>query len=664
MKKTRFTGRMLAVMLSACLCAECLAYMNPAEVQAGDVQDAQTEGTQADDGTADSEGKESVDETSGGTGGSDGSGNSSGAAGNDADEKTGSGVSGEEGAYSKENSENAGNGKTGREGDRADAEGISGGAGTGMEEQPMAASVGLQEAKSFADEYAFLAEFKKISSKVSEDPHDGRFYYSGSNIKPEIEGVYSLKEITEDDAKKLEADTETKNQVYRTVDKDKKPRFFQKETRLAANTDYTVKYPSSCKLPGTYELKVCAVSGSGKYTGEMAVTYEIVEKSHKWGSWSTVSAATVFKAGSKKRTCSVCKTTETAAISKLKATAKVNMTTIKLKRKQSTTKFKVSGLAKGDSVKSYKSSNKKLFTVDKKGKIKAKNKSGTAKLTVTLKSGKKVTAKVKVQKGTVKTTKVTVNTSKLTLLKGGKYTLKTSMAPLTTQQKMKFSSSNKKVASVSSKGVITAKKKGTAKITVKSGGKKKTVTVSVQTKTFAKGDTNGFLNSCKKIANIIMTDGNWIYYSGPGMKKSLAEARDHNPRQTSCANFVNLCMQDFGTLEPGMAFYSNGKGQLIYQGSSSLKARTKAMVEKNYDIINLGGVKAVKAGLQPGDICLYKGHTNVFAGLDSKGVPTWYDGGRNATSDGKPESGYFTHMFRTSNLNSLPVYIVLRLKKK
>lgn len=339
------------------------------------------------------------------------------------------------------------------------------------------------------------------------------------------------------------------------------------------------------------------------------------------------------------------------------------MTTITLRRKQSTTKFKVSGLATGDYVKSYKSSNKKIFTVDKKGKITAKNKSGTAKLTVTLASGKKATAKVKVQKGTVKTTKLTVNTSSLVLLKGGTYTLKTTRAPLTTQQKVTYSSSNKKVATVSSKGVITAKKKGTAKITVKSGSKKKTVKVTVQIKTFPKGDTNAFLNACQKIANTIMTDGNWIYYSGSGMKKSFAEARDYTPRQTSCANFVNFCMQEFGTLEPGMAFYSDGNGKLVYQGSSSKKAATKKLVEKNYDIINIGGKKAIKAGLEPGDICLYKGHTNVFAGLNSDGVPMWYDGGRNSTSDGKPQSGYFTNMYRASYFNSMPIYIVLRMKK-
>lgn len=503
---------------------------------------------------------------------------------------------------------------------------------------------------SFKNETSIVIQFKKTVSKVNSDPDDGKYYCKGSNMRP-VMLVYYDKEIS--DISNISKD--------KVVEKNGKT---YQRTLLTKNTDYTVDYPDetteSCKYPGKYELVVKAKSAN--YTGSRTIAYELVEKEHDWSAWKTTVNATVFNEGSKQRTCSICKKVETKVIAKAKATIKLNMTKITLKRKQSTTKFKVSSLAAGDYVKSYKSSNKKIFTIDKKGKIKAKNKSGTAKLTVTLASGKKATAKVKVQKGTVKTTKLTVNTSSLVLLKGGNYTLKTARSPLTTQQKVTFSSSNKKVATVSSKGVITAKKKGTAKITVKSGSKKKTVKVTVQVPTFPKGDTNAFLKSCQKIAGIIENDGNWIYYSGSGMKKSFAEARAYNPRRTSCANFVNFCMQDFGTLEPGMAFYSDGNGKLIYQGNSSMKAATKAMVEQNYDIINIGGKKAVDAGLQPGDICLYKGHTNVFAGLNSEGVPTWYDGGRNSTADGKPGS-VFTHMFRTSYLNSMPVYIVLRMKK-
>ena len=50
--------------------------------------------------------------------------------------------------------------------------------------------------------------------------------------------------------------------------------------------------------------------------------------------------------------------------------------------------------------------------------------------------------------------------------------LKATVSPKKSSVKgVKFTSSNKKVATVSSKGVVTGKKKGTAKITVKSGSK-------------------------------------------------------------------------------------------------------------------------------------------------------------------------------------------------
>ena len=69
MKKRRFAGRTTAVIISACLFAECLAYMNPAEVQAGDVQDVQTEESQTD-GVFPGGGQEPADEEAGGTVGS------------------------------------------------------------------------------------------------------------------------------------------------------------------------------------------------------------------------------------------------------------------------------------------------------------------------------------------------------------------------------------------------------------------------------------------------------------------------------------------------------------------------------------------------------------------------------------------------------------------
>ena len=58
--------------------------------------------------------------------------------------------------------------------------------------------------------------------------------------------------------------------------------------------------------------------------------------------------------------------------------------------------------------------------------------------------------------------------------------VRTVVTPLTVTDKVKYLSSNKKVASVNAKGVITAKKKGKSTITVRAGNKKKMIKVIVR----------------------------------------------------------------------------------------------------------------------------------------------------------------------------------------
>ena len=247
------------------------------------------------------------------------------------------------------------------------------------------------------------------------------------------------------------------------------------DTLLTLDKDYKLTYSNNIK-PGTATV---TVTGMGSYTGSREITFQILEKSHKWSSWKTVKAATALKAGQKQRTCEYCGKTEKAAINKLKATIKLSMTSILLKKGQTTTAFKVTGLAKGDKVKSYSSTNKKIATIDSHGKIKG-IRPGSTKITVTLASGKKATAKVKVQKNAVATQKLTVSPTRLSLKLKKTYTLKISRTPLTTVEKITYKSSNSKIASVNSKGVITARKKGTATITILSGKKKATVKVTVK----------------------------------------------------------------------------------------------------------------------------------------------------------------------------------------
>ena len=230
----------------------------------------------------------------------------------------------------------------------------------------------------------------------------------------------------------------------------------------------------------------CTADGTLTYTCSRCnetKTETIKATGHKWSNWKRTAAATVFKPEVQTRKCSACNKSETRNIGKkLAPKATLNASTVTLKVKQSTSRLKVTGLAKGDSVKSWKSSNSKIFTVSGKSngtcKITGK-KSGTAKLQITLASGLKKTVKVKVQTAAVKTSKITVSKN-VTVQKGKRVTLKPVVTPFTSSQKVTYTSSNKKIATVSSKGVVTGKKKGTVKITVKSGSKSVKVTVKVK----------------------------------------------------------------------------------------------------------------------------------------------------------------------------------------
>ena len=118
----------------------------------------------------------------------------------------------------------------------------------------------------------------------------------------------------------------------------------------------------------------------------------------------------------------------------------------------------------------FRSSNTKVATVSANGTVKAK-KAGKVNITVQVGNYKQV-VKITVKKPTMKLVK-----SSAKLKKGKKVTIKVKAAPVS---KVTFKSSNKKVATVSSKGVVKAKKKGTAIITVKCNGITKKFKVTVK----------------------------------------------------------------------------------------------------------------------------------------------------------------------------------------
>lgn len=248
------------------------------------------------------------------------------------------------------------------------------------------------------------------------------------------------------------------------------------KTVATGTTDENGNVTLNAPAEGTYTAAIVKTP----YEYYIPVDAKVVAKAHEhsYTTWKKVSSATVFAPEKQESTCDFCgeKTTKTVG-KKLTPTVKLTATKLALKTKQSVT-VRATGLAKGDYVKSWTSSKKSVATVDKNGKITATSKEGTAVITVTLASGK--TAKVTVTVKMIRTTKLTKVPKTLSLTTGKKYTLKPVVTPSNSQEKVTYKSSNTKIATVSSTGVITAKKVGKVTITVQSGKQKATVTLTVK----------------------------------------------------------------------------------------------------------------------------------------------------------------------------------------
>ena len=257
----------------------------------------------------------------------------------------------------------------------------------------------------------------------------------------------------------------------------------KKETQAIAKTGHTevkdAAVEATCTSTGKTEGSHCSVCGT-----VIKAQTEIAKKAHTWGAWKTISSATVFAPKKQKRTCTKCKASEIRfSGEKLKKTISVTQSSLTMQVKQKTTAFRVT-FANGDSVKSWTSSNTRIVKVFGKSNgtctITAQNRTGSATITITLKSGLQKSVKVNVQKGAVAASSLKLPSTKVEVKKGKTLTLKPIIKPITSQSKVTYSTSNKSVATVSSSGVIKGVKKGTAKITVKAGTKKVVCTVIVK----------------------------------------------------------------------------------------------------------------------------------------------------------------------------------------
>lgn len=110
-------------------------------------------------------------------------------------------------------------------------------------------------------------------------------------------------------------------------------------------------------------------------------------------------------------------------------------------------------------------------------------------------------------------------------------------------------------------------------------------------------------------------------------------------RATNCADYVMWALHDCGILEANHKFYGNSSGGITYKWNKTTNVRGRI---KQYATFKKVGNKTAKQliaenKLKKGDICTYKGHTNVYVGNHK-----WYDAGQRHGSQGEGSSANYT----------------------
>ncbi|MEH6905128.1 Ig-like domain-containing protein [Neobacillus drentensis] len=246
-------------------------------------------------------------------------------------------------------------------------------------------------------------------------------------------------------------------------------------------------------VPTSLKLSRAALNITAKQTVRVSATIAPSDAENKTVVWksSNTAVATVDSAGNVKgiangyavvtatasdntkvfKTVSVRVSTKTVKVSKTKLSVTVGKTAVLIAN--------VSPSDSMDKTVKWKSSNTKIVTVDRNGKIYAKRK-GTAIVTASVNHARVVKVKVTVTPP-VMARSVKINKSSTILYKGQTLTLTATVSPSNvTDKTVKWKSSNTRVAKVDRYGKVTAVGAGTAKITAKTtNGKWTAATIKV-----------------------------------------------------------------------------------------------------------------------------------------------------------------------------------------
>lgn len=370
----------------------------------------------------------------------------------------------------------------------------------------------------------------------------------------------------------------------------------------------------------------------------------------------------------------------------------LNRTSVSLTKKGQTYQLKATASPSNATTKSvtWKSSNTRVVTVNSAGRLTAVG-NGSATITATAKDGskKKVTCKVTVKIPTVvKVNNVSLNKNDLALTsKGQSYQLSASVSPSNASNKsVKWTSSNPKVATVSSSGKVTAVANGNTTITATAAdgsGKKdicavtvnipkpadptptptpsvvKVSSVSLNPSSLSltkKGQTarlsasvapynatNKSINWSSSNSNVATVNNGVVTAVGNGSATITATAADGSGKRASCSVTVNIPTMPSNVETVNIA---GGQGTLCTLGPNDV---TPEVILKNVTYVLTGNTQCIEITgdeyspeiqakpRQFGIRGLKAGSVKVLAQYNNKTIHTW---NINVTSNWSTYMGY------------------------
>ena len=264
----------------------------------------------------------------------------------------------------------------------------------------------------------------------------------------------------------------------------------------------------------------------------------------------------------------------------------------------------------------------------KKVTVKAVKK-GKAKVTVkvTAKKGRKKVSKTLKATVTVKNPTLKTNVTKVVVNAGNTATVKATTTP--SSAKVTFTSKDKKVATVSSKGVITGVTAGTTKVVVTSkyGTKKLTKTIDVVVNDEV---ANGITTM---LTNAYSEDYSDVVVTNPEINKDRAAklkfiyGRNNKPVQNMYLNIrytlnggKTYYTDQVDTDNHGVAYwdgYASGVAKVDYEVTASDDATVVAKGSYRVGTISLGDVENINGKKDSNNKLVYEGYGNLAVGTNN-----------------------------------------------